>query len=90
MSGRLSAAVKPKPLSARNHHDVSRFTFGVDAAVIKDVRTRGSSNAWFDAQLRHTAIEDSAAGAVASWFPRLSHSPGQAWVRTRPASPSSP
>lgn len=83
MSGRLSAAVKPTPLNARQHHDVSRFSFGVDETVVKDVRARGSNDAWFDAQLRPAAIKDGAADAVGTWFPRLAHTPGQAWAEVK-------
>ncbi len=83
MGTRMSAATVPTVLSESNRHVASRFSMGVDAAVTKEVRAAGSASAWFAKQLDHTRIANTAADAVAGWYPRLSHSPATAWSKVR-------
>ena len=78
---RLSAALRPAVLTEKDRHVVSRFSFGVDEALVSEVRRTGSDR-WFSAQLDARRLDDAEAPPT-SWWPELEHSPGQAWELVR-------
>ena len=82
MATRPSAAVRPALLSERDRHLVSRFSFGLDEDLVATVRTTGS-RAWFSSQLTPAAVPDPRGDALEAWWPRLAHTPQQAWGEVR-------
>lgn len=76
---RASAAVRPALLRTTDLHLARRFTFGINEQVLRDIRSAGSAQAWFDRQLRPSRITDSRGDAVLGWYPRLADAPDVAW-----------
>ncbi len=80
---RTSAAVKPFVLTANQQHVANRFTFGVDEAVVAQVRAAGSARGWLERQMAVPPRSDTAAASVKGWFPLLADSPSAAWARVK-------
>jgi len=78
---RLSASASPAVLPAEHQHVASRFTFGVDEAVVADLKASGGWQHWFERQLAWTRIPDPDAVRTPSWFARLEDAPAVAWSR---------
>ncbi len=69
-------------LNKSQRHLVTRFGYGVDATLAKDVRRAGGAQAWFEKQLtRPGAFPDAAADSVRRWWPDLDRSPSDLWQR---------
>jgi hypothetical protein len=69
-------------LTPSQRHLVTRFGYGVDATLARDVRRAGGAEAWFEKQLtRPGAFPDSAADAVRRWWPDLDRKPADLWQR---------
>jgi uncharacterized protein (DUF1800 family) len=80
---RLSSAVAPATLTARQQLVASRFTFGVDEQVMADLRSAGGWQQWFERQLAPSRLADPDGVRVASWFSLLADTPSEAWARVR-------
>ncbi len=69
-------------LSPSQRHLVTRFGYGVDAALAQDVRRAGGAHAWFEQQLtRPGSFADREADEVRRWWPDLDRSPSDLWDR---------
>ena len=69
-------------LSPAERHLVTRFGYGVDATLAKDVRRAGGARAWFERQLtRPEAFPDRGADEVRRWWPDLDRKPADLWQR---------
>lgn len=69
-------------LTPSQRHLVTRFGYGVDATLARDVRRAGGADAWFDKQLtRPGAFADGDADAVRRWWPDLDRKPADLWQR---------
>ncbi|CAN5205185.1 hypothetical protein BH09ACT10_BH09ACT10_08610 [soil metagenome] len=79
----VAAYAPPHVLSAADYHLASRFSFGVNASLVKDIRKAGGSHEWFAKQLKPSKVSDKRAKAIASWFPRLHDSAPQAWANIK-------
>lgn len=83
-----TAAAKPrrrtpvKVLPPRQRHLVSRFSYGVTPALAAQVRARGGAEAWFDRQLKGTALRDPVLGRTKAWWPDLGRGPESLWQRS--------
>jgi hypothetical protein len=80
---RLSASATPYVLKGSDLHLASRFSFGVNEALVTDIRRAGSARAWFEKQLTASKIPDKPGKRVATWFPLLKDSPQTAWNKVR-------
>lgn len=67
------------PLSTRDRHLVSRFSYGVTPALVRGAR--GRSDAWFLEQTQPRAIADTYADGLIGWFPRIVAAPGTLYER---------
>jgi uncharacterized protein (DUF1800 family) len=67
------------PLTARDRHLLSRFSFGVTPALVRS--TGGSAGAWFLRQTQPATIVDTFADGLIRWFPRIVASPGVLFER---------
>ena len=57
---------------------------GFSVASFRQLRQAGGAMEWFEQQLDHSSVRESAKGAeVASWFPRLQDSPAEIWHNNR-------
>ena len=69
-------------LPPSQRHLVTRFGYGVDATLARDVRRAGGASAWFEKQLtRPGAFPDRSADAVRRWWPDLDRKPADLWQR---------
>ena len=69
-------------LTPSQRHLVTRFGYGIDATLAKDVRLAGGAQAWFEKQLtRPGAFPDGAADEVRRWWPDLDRKPRDLWQR---------
>ena len=69
-------------LPPSQRHLVTRFGYGVDATLARDVRRAGGASAWFEKQLtRPGAFPDRSADAVRRWWPDLDRKPAELWQR---------
>jgi hypothetical protein len=69
-------------LTPAQRHLVTRFGYGVDAALAQDVRREGGAQAWFEKQLtRPGAFADRDADEVRRWWPDLDRKPTDLWQR---------
>lgn len=69
-------------LPASQRHLVTRFGYGVDAALAQDVRRAGGAQAWFEDQLtRPGSFPDAGADRVRRWWPDLDRLPPDLWQR---------
>ena len=69
-------------LSPAQRHLVTRFGYGVDAALAHDVRRAGGAEAWFEQQLtRPGSFADRDADQVRRWWPDLDRRPAELWQR---------
>lgn len=58
-------------------HLLSRFSYGVTPALVKNARELGGADAWFEQQLRPGSVPDGKAAAMRGWFPWLDKTPQQ-------------
>ena len=81
--GGSRVAKNPAPLlTPAQRHLVTRFGYGVDAALAQDVRREGGAQAWFEKQLtRPGAFPDGDADEVRRWWPDLDRKPADLWHR---------
>jgi uncharacterized protein (DUF1800 family) len=63
------------PISTRDRHLVSRFSYGVTPALTR--AARGRSDAWFLDQTQPSTIADTYADGLLAWFPRIVAEPGE-------------
>jgi hypothetical protein len=69
-------------LSPSQRHLVTRFGYGIDATLARDVRRAGGASAWFEQQLtRPGSFPDGPADAVRRWWPDLDRRPADLWQR---------
>lgn len=61
-----------------SRHVATRLTFGLNAQLSREVTASGWKN-WLSSQLLPMRLNDAAADAVATWFPRLSLTPLEMW-----------
>ena len=83
MSQPLAASARrarkfPVPTSAQRHL-LSRFSYGVTPALVRQMRQAGGADAWFRRQMHPSRIDDGAANRMRDWFPVLDRSPLQLW-----------
>ena len=81
--GRTSVAKdRSALLSPSQRHLVTRFGYGIDATLARDVRRAGGAPAWFEQQLtRPGSFPDGAADEVRRWWPDLDRKPADLWQR---------
>lgn len=61
-------------------HVLSRMGCGFMPAAFRQLRRAGGAQPWFEQQLDHLSVPESALGTeVAGWFPRLQDSAAQIW-----------
>jgi len=73
---------KSQLLTPSQRHLVTRFGYGVDAALARDVVRAGGAQEWFERQLtRPGSFPDSSADAVRRWWPDLDRKPADLWQR---------
>lgn len=77
---RMSASTTPAILSSTNHHIASRFSFGVNEALIADIGSSRSAAKWVERQFSWSTLSDTRGDAVITWFPHLRDSAGTAWA----------
>lgn len=68
---------QPRVPTAELRHLLSRFSYGVTPALVKQGQAAGGGAAWLDRQLDHRSIPDDAADAMRGWFPYLDKTPGE-------------
>jgi hypothetical protein len=69
-------------LTPSQRHLVTRFGYGVDAALAQDVRRAGGAQKWFELQLTQPgAFPDGEAEKVRRWWPDLDRGPSELWQR---------
>ena len=69
-------------LPPSQRHLVTRFGYGIDATLARDVRRAGGASAWFEQQLtRPGSFPDRSAEAVRRWWPDLDRRPADLWQR---------
>ncbi|GAA1913036.1 hypothetical protein GCM10009737_13070 [Nocardioides lentus] len=68
-------------LPAAQRHLVSRFSYGLTPALAAQVRRSGGAAAWFEKQLRPSAVADGMPSGFGSWWPSLSRGPKELWDR---------
>ncbi len=72
----------PEVLPARQRHLVTRFSYGITAALEADVRKAGGADAWFERQLTAPdKVADRSADKLRSWWPDLDRRPADLWKR---------
>jgi uncharacterized protein (DUF1800 family) len=70
--------------TARELHMLNRMGCGFTPASFEQLRLAGGEMQWFEQQLDHTSVRESATGAaVVGWFPRLQESAEQIWRNDR-------
>ena len=72
----MSSYAVPRP---QMRHVLSRFSYGVTPALVRQARAAGSTRAWFEQQLRPGGIPDGTATTMRSWFPYLDKGASQLW-----------
>ncbi|MGH3356616.1 MAG: DUF1800 domain-containing protein [Nocardioidaceae bacterium] len=77
-SASLARSRLPLPRPAQRHL-LSRFSYGVTPALVRDMRQAGGSSDWFRRQLQPGRVSDRQAAQMRSWFPVLDLSPRQQW-----------
>lgn len=69
-------------LPPSQRHLVTRFGYGVDAALAQDVRRAGGAQAWFERQLvAPGSFPDGDADQLRRWWPDLDRKPAELWQR---------
>jgi uncharacterized protein (DUF1800 family) len=70
--------------TARELHLLNRMGCGFTPASFAQLRGAGDELQWFERQLDHTSVPESAtADEVVGWFPRLQDAPDQIWRNDR-------
>lgn len=78
----MGKAPKRTLLSGRDRHLVTRFSYGIDRRLGRDVRKAGGASAWFEKQLtRPGKVADGPADRLRGWWPDLDRSPADLWQR---------
>jgi len=62
--------------SQQTRHLLSRFSYGVTPALVKQAKAAGGAHRWFKQQLEPGGIRDTEANGMRSWFPYLDESAG--------------
>ncbi len=70
-------------LPTPQRHLVSRFSYGLNRALVKDVRRQGGARTWFERQLSPASIGDKKAKAVNGWWPSLNRDKLSLWSRDK-------
>ena len=70
-------------LPPAQRHLVSRFSYGTNRALVKEVRRQGGARKWFDRQLSPASISDKKAKAVNGWWPSLNRDRLSLWSRDK-------
>jgi hypothetical protein len=65
--------------STQTRHLLSRFSYGVTPALVKQSEAHGGAASWLEWQMNPGAVSDSWADGLYSWFPYLSYTPGKMW-----------
>jgi uncharacterized protein (DUF1800 family) len=65
----------PYKLENKEHHYVSRFTYGYSPKAAKQLKKKGGGQAWFESQLKPKKVKDKKADQLISWYPSLKYSP---------------
>lgn len=79
-AGYTAVAYRRTPVpSGTTRHLLSRFSYGVTPALVRDVGRAGGALSWFDQQLDPTQIGDSFADSLHTWWPALDRSPQLTW-----------
>ncbi len=73
----------PALLRAPDRHVVSRFSFGINDSLARQVSSAGGARAWFEQQLEPSAILDDQADEFRSWWPGLARSAQDLWTRQK-------
>ncbi len=80
--GRNRGQERAALLTPSQRHLVTRFGYGVDATLARDVRRAGGAQAWFEKQItRPGSFPDGAADEVRRWWPDLDRKPSDLWQR---------
>jgi hypothetical protein len=66
-------------LGVQARHLVNRFSYGISAELVTEVRAAGGHLAWFDRQL--AAAYDGSADRLCEWWPDLHRDPSTLWAR---------
>jgi Protein of unknown function (DUF1800) len=75
---------KPVTLKRRDRHYATRFSYGVNRKLAKQIKKSGGGAAWFEKQLKPKKIKDKKADRIESWFPSLDRSPQELWADREP------
>ncbi len=75
VSAPVSAPVAARVAGPALRHLLSRFSYGVTPALVRQAGTAGGADGWFNRQLDPAAIRDDKAAAMRKWFPYLEYSP---------------
>lgn len=70
-------------LQPAQRHLVSRFSYGLNRSLVKEVRRQGGARLWFEKQLTPGNIGDKQATAVNGWWPSLSRDTLTLWSREK-------
>ncbi|MGL5825959.1 MAG: DUF1800 domain-containing protein [Nocardioides sp.] len=68
---------RPVTLSRRDRHYASRFSYGINRKLAKQIKKAGGGAAWFEQQLRPKKIKDRKADGMRDWYPVLELTPDQ-------------
>jgi hypothetical protein len=84
-----AASYTPRPyrgepyLPPAQRHLVSRFSYGLNRALVKEVRRQGGARRWFERQLSPSGISDKQAAVVNGWWPSLGKDTMTLWDREK-------
>jgi uncharacterized protein (DUF1800 family) len=62
-------------------HLASRLTFGMTPGLLAEMSSHPTVQAWWDAQLQPSSIDDQAAEAIETWWPSLGWSAQTMWAQ---------
>jgi hypothetical protein len=76
-----AASKRVATLSAQDRHLVNRFSYGVTPALAARVIAVGGAHHWLSRQLKPTQIPDPIRGTLRLWYPSLTRSPENLFLR---------